>query len=106
MDLRKHAKFHGALALLLLRQGALAALVGVAAGAASAVFLLALAKVSALRDATPWLLYLLPIAGLGMGFIAHTIGKKAEAGTALVLDDVLEFQGRVPKRMAPLVLFG
>src|SRR4051812_32953447 len=101
-----HAKLHGRLLLTLLRQGVLAALVGIAAGAASAFFLIALARVSAIRDATPWLLYLLPVAGFAMGVVAHTIGRSAEAGTGLVLDEVLEFQGRVPKRMAPLVLFG
>lgn len=106
MSFRQHAQLHGHLAVALVRLGVLGGLVGVASGAASAIFLLSLAKVTAIREATPWLLYLLPVAGVVMGFIAHTIGKSAEAGTNVVLDEVIEFQGRVPKRMAPLVLFG
>jgi H+/Cl- antiporter ClcA len=80
--------------------------VGLLAGAASAGFLGLLERAIALRVAHPWLLFGLPFFGLLSAWLYRTTGKEAEGGGALILDEVLEFTGRVPSRMAPLVLIG
>ena len=80
--------------------------VGVLAGAASAGFLWLLERAIGLRLAHPWLLALLPIFGVVSAWLYRTWGGEAEGGSTLIMDEVLEFQGRVPTRMAPLVLAG
>ncbi|MBS1766477.1 MAG: chloride channel protein [Acidobacteria bacterium] len=81
-------------------------IVGLLAGAASAGFLWALGCAILLRERHLWLLALLPFFGLLSAWLYRRFGKEAEGGGALVLDEVLEFKGRVPTRMAPLVLAG
>jgi H+/Cl- antiporter ClcA len=51
-----------------------------------------------------WLLFLLPLAGLLIHFIYHWIGKSAEKGNNLILEQIHEEGGAVPKRMAPIIL--
>jgi H+/Cl- antiporter ClcA len=80
--------------------------VGVLSGAASALFLWLLDRAIQLRTRHLWLLALLPLFGMVSAWLYQTWGKEAEGGNTLVLDEVLEFQGRVPSRMAPLVLAG
>lgn len=78
----------------------------VAVGSACAFFLWSLDAVTSLRGAHPWLVYLLPVAGLGLGAIYHRFGRPAEAGTNLILDQIHVPGGGVPRRMAPLILLG
>ena len=80
--------------------------VGALAGAASALFLRLLEGTIALRGRHLWLLFLLPLFGLISAWLYHRFGKEAEGGGSLILDEVLEFKGRVPSRMAPMVLIG
>lgn len=80
--------------------------VGLLAGGASAAFLWALERVIALRVAHPWLLAGLPLFGLLSAWLYRAFGRDAEGGSAMVLDEVLEFRGRVRTRLAPLVLAG
>lgn len=80
--------------------------VGLLAGAASALFLWLLEGTIALRTAHLWLVALLPLFGMASAWLYARFGKQAEGGSALILDEVLEFRGRVPSRMAPLVLIG
>jgi H+/Cl- antiporter ClcA len=80
--------------------------VGALSGAASAGFLWLLERVIGIRTGHPWLLWLLPVFGLASAWLYRTWGREAEGGGALILDEVLEFHGRVPSRMAPLVLLG
>jgi H+/Cl- antiporter ClcA len=54
----------------------------------------------------PWLLYLLPVGGVGVGLLYHLLGKNVEAGNNLIIDQIHEPGGGVPARMAPLVLLG
>ena len=82
------------------------ATVGLLSGAASAGFLWLLERAIGLRAAHPWLLGLLPFLGMLSAWLYHRWGQEAERGGSLILDEVLEFQGRVPSRMAPLVLAG
>ena len=81
-------------------------LVGVLSGAASAGFLWLLERVIRAREAHVWLLFLLPVFGMVSAWLYARWGRDAEGGSALILDEVLEFRGRVPSRMAPLVLIG
>ncbi|MEK0448186.1 MAG: Voltage-gated ClC-type chloride channel ClcB [Verrucomicrobiota bacterium] len=75
-------------------------------GAACAFFLWILDAVTSVRFANPWLIFLLPLAGVAMGWIIHKIGRSAEAGNNLIIDEIHEPIGRVPRRIAPLILFG
>ena len=80
--------------------------VGVLAGLASALFLWLLDQVLRLRAQHLWLIALLPVFGMLSAWLYHRWGQESERGGALILDEVLEFKGRVPTRMAPLVLLG
>jgi H+/Cl- antiporter ClcA len=80
--------------------------VGLISGAASAGFLWLLGRAIAIRQEHLWLLFLLPIFGLLSAWMYQRFGKESEGGSSLILDEVLEFKGRVPSRMAPLVLIG
>lgn len=79
--------------------------VALAVGSASALFLWSLDLATASRFAHPWLLYFLPLAGLGIGLLYHTWGRSAEGGNNLIFDQIHEAGEGVPRRMAPLILF-
>ena len=82
----------------------LGAVVGVLAGSASALFLVALAWATATREAQPWLVWLLPPGGLLVGLLYHGAGKDVEGGNNLILDEIHEPKAGVPLKIAPLVL--
>lgn len=84
----------------------LAVPVGLMAGAASALFLVSLEWVTRVRFANPWLIWLLPAAGVACAWIYHTLGKTSDKGTNLILDEIHAPGGGVPARMAPFVLGG
>ncbi|HET9137069.1 MAG TPA: voltage-gated chloride channel family protein [Candidatus Kapabacteria bacterium] len=73
-------------------------------GSLTALFLWSLELVTSTRESTPWLLYLLPIAGLAIGITYHTIGKRIEGGNNLIVDEIHSPDAGVPTRMAPLIL--
>lgn len=81
-------------------------LVGLLAGLASGAFLWLLARVIHLREGHLWLLALLPVFGVASAWLYQRFNPTSEGGNRLVLDEVIDFQGRVPSRMAPLVLVG
>lgn len=78
----------------------------VVTGSLVALFLWGLDVVTRLRVATPVLVWALPLAGLGIAALYHWIGREAEGGTNLIMDEIHEPGGGVPARMAPLVLLG
>ncbi|WP_240493509.1 voltage-gated chloride channel family protein [Pandoraea sp. ISTKB] len=84
----------------------LAALVGVMAGSASALFLVALDLATDTRLAHPWLLWGLPLGGFAVGWLYLRLGASVEAGNNLLIDEIHDPRRVVPLRMAPLVLFG
>ncbi|MDB5138985.1 MAG: putative voltage-gated ClC-type chloride channel ClcB [Mucilaginibacter sp.] len=51
-----------------------------------------------------WLLFLLPLAGLLIHFIYQWAGRSAEKGNNLIMEEIHEEGGGVPKRMAPIIL--
>jgi H+/Cl- antiporter ClcA/PII-like signaling protein len=77
-----------------------------AIGSACAFFLWSLDRVTLVRFEHPWLLYFLPLGGAGVGFVYHYFGRSAEGGNNLIMDQIHQPGGGVPRRMAPLVLFG
>lgn len=86
--------------LWLLRANLLAAVTG----SLVALFLWLLDEATTLRGQYPWLLWLLPLAGIAIYFIYKVAGKNAGAGNNLILDEIHEPGVGVPGRMAPLVL--
>ncbi|WP_295124401.1 voltage-gated chloride channel family protein [uncultured Chitinophaga sp.] len=73
-------------------------------GSLVALFLWLLDLATATRLQLPWLLYLLPLAGVGIYFLYKKLGKNAEAGNNLVLEEIHQPGAGIPARMAPLVL--
>ena len=52
----------------------------------------------------PWLLYLLPLAGLLIHFIYRSVGRSSEKGNNLIIEEIHQPGGGIPKRMAPIIL--
>ncbi|MBH8569314.1 chloride channel protein [Microvirga sp. STS02] len=92
--------------LFLLRWLLICSLVGALAGTASAGFLVSLDWVTRWREAHPWVLALLPVAGLLIGLAYHHFGSRAVRGNNLILDEIHRPSQRLPLRMVPLVLGG
>lgn len=84
----------------------LAAVVGALAGVAAAGFLWSLEFVTRMRFANPWLLALLPVAGVLSVWCYRAFGRNAELGNNLIIDEIHEPGAGVPLRMAPLVWGG
>ncbi len=80
--------------------------VALLAGSASALFLVALDQVIHWQWAYPWLMAFLPLAGVVVGLLYHRLGRDAEKGNNLLIDEIHQPGGGVPLRMAPLVLLG
>jgi len=90
----------------LLRWIALGAVVGVLAGLSSAAFLATLEWATDVREAHGWLIALLPVGGLAVGLAYHYLGGESSEGNNLILDEIHEPRGWIPRRMAPLVFGG
>jgi H+/Cl- antiporter ClcA len=73
-------------------------------GSVSALFLWSLDQVTSARFSHPWLLYLLPLGGLLVALLYLKIGGRSDGGTHLLVDEIHEPGGGVPRRMAPLIL--
>lgn len=92
-----HASVAARWALLLIPTGTII-------GSLCALFLWALDVATQQRFAHPWLLFGLPLSGGAVGLVYHWVGKSAEAGNNLIVDQIHEPGGGVPLRMAPLIL--
>ncbi len=84
----------------------LGALVGVAAGLASAVFLASLEVATEFRTSHEYVVYGLPLAGLLIGLGYERWGKPIAGGNNLILDTIHGAGPQLPLRMAPMVLVG
>lgn len=73
-------------------------------GSAAALFLWALDAATRQRFSTPWLLYLLPLAGVAMGFYYRHHGKHVSSGNHVILGNVHKEDGKVPFLLAPSIL--
>lgn len=90
--------------VFLLRWILIGSLVGLLSGSASALFLTTLGWATATRERLPWLIFGLPLLGLGIGGFYHHFGKSVEGGTNLVLDQIHEPNEPVPVHLAPVIL--
>ncbi|HVI46153.1 MAG TPA: voltage-gated chloride channel family protein [Chitinophaga sp.] len=89
----------------LLRWTLLALPVALIAGSLVALFLWLLDEATHYRWEHPWLLYLLPFAGVLIWWLYRLGGRNAEKGNNLIMEEIHQPGGGVPARMAPLVLF-
>lgn len=78
--------------------------VAVLVGSLVALFLWLLDRATNLRMQQPWLLYLLPLAGIVIYMLYKYLGKNSEGGNNLIMDEIHAPGGGVPARMTPLVL--
>ncbi|MFN6944167.1 MAG: voltage-gated chloride channel family protein [Cytophagaceae bacterium] len=84
----------------------LTVLIGILAGSASSLFLLLLKWSTEYREENLWIIGLLPLAGLLVGFVYHYFGKDVESGNNLLIDEIHKPSRIIPWKMAPLVLWG
>jgi len=77
--------------------------VGVIGGAVSWLFLEALSWSNDTRVNNDWIIYFLPVAGFAIGLAFHYGGESVRRGSNLVLEEIHEPGGGVPRRMAPFV---
>lgn len=75
-------------------------------GVASAIFLHGLYFVTNLRTDNAWLVLLLPLGGLLIGYTYYRYGDRSVKGNDLVISEYLKPTKALPLRMAPLVLLG
>jgi H+/Cl- antiporter ClcA len=76
------------------------------AGAAAAIFLISLDIATRTRDAHPEIIWLLPLAGLAVGWMYFRFGRGANGGSNLILEEIHDPRNTLPVRMAPFVLIG
>ncbi|ASU38926.1 voltage-gated chloride channel protein [Herbaspirillum sp. meg3] len=84
----------------------IASVIAALAGTASACFLFSLEYATNWREAHPWVIWLLPLAGFAVGWLYLHTGKPVEAGNNLLIDEIHDPKKVVPLRMVPLVLIG
>ena len=83
----------------------LSSLVGLLAGSACAGFLISLAQVTDWQMTTPWLLFLLPLGGVLVGYVYKAYGANSAKGNNLILESIGEGEEAIPLRMSFLVWF-
>lgn len=84
----------------------IASVIGFLAGSASAFFLVSLDWVTNYREANSWIITLLPLAGLLIGWTYYKYGASVSKGNNQLLEEFYQPKETIPLRMAPLVLFG
>jgi H+/Cl- antiporter ClcA len=80
--------------------------IGGVCGSASALFLFLLDRATGVRMEHAWLVFLLPVAGLAIGWFYERHGAAVLAGNNLVIDTLHDDRAAIPVRMAPMVLVG
>lgn len=106
MPFRWNPREQVSLAAYVLKWTLIAGLAAGAVGSACALFLWSLDLATQARWDHPWLLWLLPVAGLAVGWLYHTLGRSVEAGNNLIVEQIHEPDAGVPLRMAPMILLG
>ncbi len=84
----------------------LSTLIGLVVGSASAGFLVSLEWVTNYRESHQWIIALLPVAGVCIGWMYHFYGREAEKGNNLLIDAIDDPIKVIPFRMAPFVYIG
>lgn len=78
-------------------------LTGLLAGASTTLFLKLLASITLYRENHSWLIGFLPLAGLFIGWLYQKFGAGTQAGSQLIIDQILEPKTKLPFRMAPFI---
>jgi len=78
--------------------------VSIVIGSAVALFLWLLDLATQTRFEQPWLLYLLPLAGVAIVLAYQRWGGKSDQGNNLIIDEIHQPGGGVPLRLTPFVL--
>lgn len=73
-------------------------------GSFNALFLWAMSTAFETRVENPWLIYLLPVAGLLIVYCYQNLGKNSGGGNNLIMDEINEAGQGIPVRMGPLVM--
>ena len=81
-------------------------IIGVLSGSASALFLVSLEWVTQFRVHYNWIVWLLPIAGLYIGWLYYQYGASVVKGNNVLFEEYENPQKIIPLKMAPLVFFG
>ena len=84
---------------------AVALIVSFLIGTASALFLISLAWATDYRENNLWIIALLPLGGLLIGWVYHRFGESVVKGNNQLLEEFYNPLKVIPLRMAPLVLF-
>ncbi|MBS1963803.1 MAG: chloride channel protein [Bdellovibrionales bacterium] len=87
-----------------LRNLGLAAFAGLLGGITSSVFLFSLDWAAEKQRNEPWLLWLLPVAGLIVGGLYDRFAGRAAGGTNLLIEEIHDPRERTPGRTTPLIL--
>jgi H+/Cl- antiporter ClcA len=81
-------------------------LIGIFSGSASAFFLVSLEFVTQVRTDNSWIIWLLPLGGLLIGYGYFYCDSKIAKGNNLLLEEYNKPEKKIPFLMAPLVLLG
>jgi H+/Cl- antiporter ClcA len=87
----------------LLKWNLMIAPVAIMAGLASALFLKALKWVTLFRFDHPWLLFLLPVAGICIAWLYYRFSPESEKGNNLVLAEIHSSGAGVSPKLTPLI---
>ena len=118
MPFRWDVREHVALAGFAVKWVAIAAPVAAVIGSACALFLWLLEVATRTREGHPWLLWLLPVAGVAIVAVYRSVGRSSQAGNNLIMEEIHEPgagagagvgaeagpRPGVPAAMAPLIL--
>lgn len=103
---KKTVIFQISLLRYVLKWTLIAALVGLLAGSASALFLILLDRLTQWREEHTWIIGFLPVAGLVIGLMYHYIGKEVVKGNNQLIEEIQNPRKVIPLIMAPLVFAG
>lgn len=78
--------------------------VGLLVGSASAFFLVSLDAVTTYRTAHPWLLWGLPLAGFGIGWLYLRFGQEVVKGNNQLIEELQQASGVISWKMMPFIL--
>ena len=81
-------------------------IVGILAGASSSLFLYTLNVATDFREGHLWMVFLLPIAGLAIGYLYHYYGNGVSKGNNVILEEYEKPHTIIPLKMAPMVYIG
>lgn len=95
-----HLSFH-----FFIKYFLLSTIVGLLVGSVCAGFLVSLAQVTAWQVAMPWLLFLLPLGGVLVGYVYKVYGANSAKGNNLILESIGDGHEDVPVRMGFLIWF-